>query len=159
MKTSHQEGDGSTVLLRVDSDNISVNTIDLAIAMAASIQSPVHGLFIENQDLLRAASLPFTREISSTTAREHQTSFDQMQRALRTMAEQFRNSLQQAAQASRIPWSFDYVSDPARDAELKSRTDITYTIVGLRISARQRSPQFRPVCKVLLIENHSPQQL
>lgn len=159
MKTGHQEEDQETVLLRVDSDCIPVNTIDLAIAMAASLQSRVHGLFIENQDLLRAASLPFTREISSTTAVEQDTSFDQMQRSLRATAAQFRKSLEQAALASKIPWSFDYVSDHRVEAEWASRHGITYTIVGQRTTRLKRPQQYRPLRRILLIENHSPQLL
>lgn len=159
MKTSHQGEDQATVLLRVESDCVPGNTIDLAIAMAASVQSRVHGLFIENQDLLRAASLPFTREISSTTAIVQDTSYDQMQCSLIAMAAQFRKSLEQAALASKIPWSFDYVSDHAVEAEWTSRHGITYTIVGQRTTTQKRLQQFRPVRRILLIENHSPQLL
>lgn len=159
MKTGHLEEDQATVLLRVESDCVPGNTIDLAIAIAASVQSRVHGLFIENQDLLRVASLPFTREISSTTAIIQDTSYDQMQRSLRAMAVQFRKSLEQAALASKTPWSFDYVSDHAVEAEWTSRHGITYTIIGQRTATQKGSQQFRPVRRILLIENHSPQLL
>ncbi|MDH5355626.1 MAG: hypothetical protein OEY09_14375 [Gammaproteobacteria bacterium] len=159
MGNNHQQKDRETVLLRVESESVPGNTIDLAIAIAASVQSQVHGLFVENQDLLRVASLPFTREISSTTAREHQTSLDQMQRSLRAVAAQFRKSLEQAALASQVPWSFDYVSEREDEAEWTSRHGITYTIVGNRSATQKRPRQFRAVLRVLLIENHSPQLL
>ncbi len=156
MSDQHQKDDKADVLLRVDSQSISVITIDIAVAMAASVETRLHGLFIENQDLLRAASLPFTREISFTTAEEKPTDYDQMQRSLRAMAAQFRQSLEKAARASQISCSFDYVSGQAVEAMLESRSDNIYTIVGQRSASRVPAAGYASVRRVLLIENHSP---
>ncbi len=157
MNDQHHKDHKADVLLRVDSQSISVISIDLAVAMAASVETRLHGLFIENQDLLRAASLPFTREISFTTAEEKPIDYDQMQLSLRTMAAQFRQSLEKAARASQISCSFDYVSGQARDAMLALRSDNTYTIVGQRSASRvQTAVGYASVRRVLLIENHSP---
>ena len=158
MNNNHQDLP-ATVMLTVDAGNISVSTLDLAVAMAASAQTRLHGLFIENEDLLRAASLPFTREISLTTARVHQTDFDKMQQALQTMARQFRDSLEQAALASQVPWSFDSVRASTKESRLQTQPGISYLIVSESTGRRASTKQYRPLRRILLIENQSPHLL
>lgn len=155
MVEDHQFEDQSAVLVTFDTGSISVSSIELAAAIAASEQTRLHGLFVENQDLLRIASLPFTREISFITAEETPTDFDRMQRSLRAMASLFKSTLQQSAQSLQIPWSFDYVSSHSQDTGLVSRAGFSYTIVGHRISTRVRSQQYRSKSRILLIEEHS----
>ena len=159
MNDKQQKDDHGSVLLAIENVSLSATSIDLAVAIAASMQSRLHGLFIENEDLLRVASLPFSREISLTTAEERPTNFDLMQRSLQSMASSFKKSIKQAARASNIPWSFDYVSSSLPEAAALSRTDFSFTIVGQRVSARIYTRKHRPVRRVLLIEDHSPNLL
>ena len=149
----------ATVMLTVDAGNISVSTLDLAVAMAASVQTRLHGLFIESEDLLRTASLPFTREISVTTAREHPTDYDKMQRSLHNMAEQFRQSLERAAQASQIPWSFDCVRGVTEEVRFSPRPDISYLIIDESAGWRASPKAYQSLRRVLLIENQSPNMI
>jgi hypothetical protein len=43
------------VMLAVDVSNYSVTTVNLAVEMAASVQTGLLGLFIEDEDLLQVA--------------------------------------------------------------------------------------------------------
>ena len=54
------------IVVTVDIESHLPSTIELAVAIAASQQGALHGLFIEDEDLLRAASLPFAREVPLT---------------------------------------------------------------------------------------------
>lgn len=146
--------DNGSVLLTIAGAGLSGPSLEIAVAIAASLQSRLHGVFIEDQDLLRAASLPFSREISLTTAEERPTDFDVMQRSLQSMASAFRKSIQQAAQLSKIPWSFDYVSGSSQRDQAIPPARYRFTVVGLGIRSRYiKIP--RPVRRVLLIEDHS----
>jgi hypothetical protein len=107
--TAKQKKKRQTVLLAADVGSYSINTVSLAVQMAAAINSELQGLFIEDEDLLQVTGLPITREISLTTARERPTDVDQMQRAMRSVARQFEQALQREAGALQIAWSFDYV--------------------------------------------------
>jgi len=148
-----------TVMLAVDVSNYSVTTVNLAVEMAASVQTGLLGLFIEDEDLLQVAGLPCTREITLTTTRERPTSIDQMQRSLRSVAQQFKQTLRREAQASQIAWRFDTVRGRTRDIGLTSKRDVTYTILGQSVSHRlQSSRQIRRTRKVLLILDDSPRQ-
>lgn len=146
----------AAVLLAIETGRFSAMSIDLAVAIAASMQSRLHGRFIENDDLLRVASLPFTREISLTTGEERPTDFSLMQRSLQSMASAFKKSIKKAAQASKIPWSFDYISSSQRDDVSLAQVNFSFTIVGQRISARTFELKRPLTRRVLLIEDHSP---
>ncbi len=155
MSTNHQKDEQPGVLLTVDAGNMSVVSIEIAVAIAKSNQSRLHGLFIENQDLLRVASLPFTREISFTTAEERPIDFKQMQRSLHATASLFKKSLKQAALASKIQWSFDYLSNPSQEDIKSSWAGFSYKIIGQRITSRDIIRQFRSRRRVLIVEDHS----
>lgn len=156
MKNNHQKDDRPSVLVTIETGSLSTTSIELAVAIAASMQSRLHGLFIENEDLLRVASLPFTREISFTTAEERPTDFDRMQRSLQATASSFKKSIKQAAQASKIPWSFDYVRSTTREDATFSSSGFDYTVVARRISSRVSTRLHRSVRRILVIEDHSP---
>ena len=156
MNENHHKSDQRSVLLTVESASISTTSVEIAVAIAASLQSSLHGLFIENEDLLRVAGLPFTREISFTTAEERPTDSDIMQRSLQSMASSFKKSIKQAAGLSNIPWSFDYVSSSLQKDAALSREEFSFTVVGHSVTARRYTGIHRPVRRILLIENHSP---
>lgn len=146
----------AAVMLAIESGRNPATSIDLAIAIAASIQSRIHGRFIENDDLLRVASLPFTREISLTTGEERPTDFNMMQRSLQSMASAFKKSIKKAAMASQIPWSFDYITrTPGSDAGLEY-INCSFTVLAQRVSTRAPAVKRTPTRRVLLVEDHSP---
>jgi len=145
-------------MLAADVSSYSITMVSLAVEMAASVQSGLRGLFIEDEDLLRVSDLPCTREITLTTARERPTSINQMQRSLQAVALQFKKNLQREAQASQITWRFDTVRGRMRDIGLKPKLDVSYTIVGQSVSHRLQFDQARRTRRVLLILDDSPRQ-
>lgn len=148
----------ATVMLAADVSSYSITTVNLAVEIAASVQTGLVGLFIEDEDLLRISELPCTREITLTTTRERPTSINQMQRALQAAALQFKKSLQEEAQASEIAWRFDTVRGRMRDIGLKPHLDVSYTIVGRPLSHRLQSGQLRKTRRILLILDDTPRQ-
>lgn len=158
MTTNQANEKQATVMLAADVSSYSVTTVTLAVEMAASVQTGLLGLFIEDEDLLRVAGLPCTREITLTTTRERPTSTNQMQRSLQAAALQFKKSLQKEAQASQIAWHFDTVRGRMRDIGLKPHLDVSYTIVSRPVSHRLQSGQVRKTRRILLILDDSPRQ-
>lgn len=147
-----------TVMLAADVGSYSITTVSLAVQMAASMNSKLQGLFIEDEDLLQVTGLPITREISLTTARERPTDVDQMQRSMRSVARQFEQALRQEARALQIAWSFDYVRGRVRDFGLKPDADVTFMILGQPVSHRMGSRSARAPRKILLVANDSRHQ-
>jgi len=155
MTVSKSTTEQQTVMLAADVNSYSVTTVNLAVEMAASANSELHCLFIEDEDLLQVTGLPFTSEISLTTGRERPTSIDQMRRSLRSVAQQFKQTLRHEAQALQIAWSFDTVRGRVREISLKPETDVTYTILGQAVS-RHQARRIHGPRKILLIGNDSP---
>jgi hypothetical protein len=155
MNPQAPENKQQTVVLAADVGSYSITTVNLAADMAASANTRLLGLFIEDEDLLQVSGLPCTREITLTTARERPTSAEQMQRALRSAAQQFKQALRQEAQALQITWSFDTIRGRIREISLEARGDVIYTILGQVESRQLKISQAHGPRRILLIGNHS----
>jgi hypothetical protein len=143
-----------SVMIAADAGSYSITTVSLAVQMAASTNTRLRGLFVEDEDLMQVTGLPITREIYLTSARERSTDVQQMKRALRSVARQFEQALEREASASQIAWSYDYVRGRLRDIGLKS-ANATYTILGQPLSRRVhgRAPR-----RILVIANQTSRQ-
>ena len=144
-----------TVLLAADVGSVSMPAVNLAVAIAASADSLLRGMFIEDEDLLQVSGLPCSREITLTTARERPTSPDQMQRSLRAVARQFRQTLEREARAGRVGWSFDTVRGRMLDVGLRPESIPAYTVLGRSLAQRLPQEKIPGVQKVLLLGKRS----
>ena len=159
MKAENGDQQKQIVVVAADVGNYSVTTVRLALQLAASINSRLRGLFVEDEDLLQVSGLPCTREITLTTARERPTSVDQMQRSLRSAAEQFRRSLEREAQALQIAWSFDTVRGRVGDIGQHSAGSATFTVFDRAQPYRLASRTSTAPRRILLVPNRSRHEL
>ncbi len=148
-----------TVVLAADVGGYSITMVNLAVQLAASVDTRLHGLFIEDEDLLQVTGLPCAREIMLTTASERPADVQRMQRLLRMVSEQFRRTLEQEARALKITWSFDYVRGRLHEIGLRPVADATYTILGKPAAHRLRTESTRRRRRILLIPNRARHQL
>ena len=147
-----------SVVLAADVGSYSLATVNLAAAMAAALNTHLHGLFIEDEDLLQLSGLPFTREISMTTATIRPMGINQMERALRNIAQQFEQTLEREAESLKLTWSFDCIRGRYLDIGLKSDADVVFTILGQQ-QGYVNQPVTRPgPRRVLLVSSDSPYQ-
>jgi len=148
-----------TVIVAADLCSYSLPIVDLAVEIAVSADSRLQGMFVEDEDLLLLSGSPLTREISLTTASARPSSIDRLQRTLRSVARQFEDSLRREAQASKIAWSYEYVRGRVRDFGLKPKLDADFAIIG-RGGLHRVEPGTRVKArKVLVIADHSLQQV
>ena len=52
------------VVVMLDAASENRSAIDIAVRLAVRTRTPLHGLFVEDQDLLRLAGLPFARQVT-----------------------------------------------------------------------------------------------
>jgi hypothetical protein len=94
----------------------AVSDIHAAIAAAARLavrwNAAFHGVFVEDEDLLRLAGLPFARQVSLGAGAEALTAA-QAARQLRAFAETARRELAAAARRHDLRWSFEIVHGAA----------------------------------------------
>jgi len=83
------------ILLPVDLSRDSLAAVGVAFNLAAALGGEISGLFIEDAELLRAASLPFLREIGSSSGISREIDHADIERRLRAVAHQARAKLSQ----------------------------------------------------------------
>jgi hypothetical protein len=146
------------VLLAADAGSYSITTVNLAVAMAASANTLLQGLFIEDEDLLQVTGLPCSREITLTTATERPLSTDQVQRSLQLVARQFEQALRREAQALQVTWSCETVRGRVRDIGSMAKAEATFTIFARPVSSRLPAGRIAGTRKILVLGNGSPYQ-
>ncbi len=109
------------VLVPMDVSSEAREGLLFAARLARALESRLEGLFIEDQDLMSLAGLPFTRELSLTTGRPQSLDMDRLERDFRAKASAAQRLLAQVAQAENVPSSF-------RTARGKTELEITAAV-------------------------------
>jgi len=94
------------ILVPLDESRYSGSALKAAIQWAAQWQAELHGLFVEDVNLLKMASLPFSREISPLSPATRQLDPLSMEQTLRARAERCRRQMQEQAEQAKLNWSF-----------------------------------------------------
>jgi|GEM_PF-592783 len=109
------------VLVPMDVSSEAKAGLLFAARLARALESRLEGLFIEDQDLMSLAGLPFTRELSLTSGRPQSLDLDRLERDFRAKAAAAQRLLAEVAQAEKIPSSF-------RTARGKTELEITSAV-------------------------------
>jgi nucleotide-binding universal stress UspA family protein len=100
------------VVVPLDAAGENRTAIDTAARLAARAKAPLHGVFVEDEDLLHLASLPFARQVTLGAGAEPFTTAD-VELALRAAAERAQGELRAAANRHRVKCSFEVVRGAA----------------------------------------------
>lgn len=106
------------VIVPLDAAAESSVAIATAARLAARAHAPLHGIFVEDEDLLNLAGLPFTRQ-TTLGAKAEELTRDHVELHLRIAAERAKKELLAAAKRHGITASFEVVrggSETALDA-------------------------------------------
>jgi hypothetical protein len=112
-------------------DAVSENhaAIGAAARLAARRKIRLHGVFIEDDELIRLARLPFARQVTLGGGVESLT-LQQAERQLRAFAERARRDLAASARRHTIEWSFEIVRGAAAEAAAALGDDLL--VAGIR---------------------------
>lgn len=80
--------------------------LEAAAEAAGWMEAELVGLFIENQDLLHFAALPFAREVGVASATRRPRDVESMERLLRALAKEAQEMLANIAGRAPVRWSF-----------------------------------------------------
>lgn len=94
------------MVVGLDTSLMARDTLMLAARLAASIDAQLKGIFVEDENLLNLAALPFAREYSLSGVVQDMNP-ERMLRAMRAQAESTRRVLARLASEAHIEWSFD----------------------------------------------------
>ena len=118
------------ILVALDASPHSEAALKEAVRLAAGLQAELLGLFVEDVDLMRAASLPFARELASRTAQERRLDQLSMERALRGQAERVRRALETTAQGAEVRWSFKVTRGRVSQELLAASAEVDMVVLG-----------------------------
>jgi hypothetical protein len=103
------------VVVRLDAAGENLTAIDTAARLAANAKAPLHGIFVEDEDLLHLARLPFARQITLEAHAENLTT-EHVELHLRIAAERARRELFAAAKRHGVICSFEIVRGASESA-------------------------------------------
>lgn len=103
------------VVVPLDAAGENLTAIDTAARLAAHAKAPLHGIFVEDEDLLHLARLPFARQIT-LGARAEQLTTEHVELHLRIAAERARRELFAAAERHGVTCSFEIVQGVSESA-------------------------------------------
>lgn len=93
------------IIVLLNSSRAARVALEAAAELAAGRRARLLGLFVEDTDLLRSASLPFGREIGFTSGRIRPMSSVDMERRLRQQTEEARRLLAAVCRRRAVEWS------------------------------------------------------
>ncbi|MEO3428590.1 hypothetical protein AAFN88_07010 [Pelagibius sp. CAU 1746] len=111
------------VLVALDSSTACAVTLEVAASLAAATASELSGLFVEDQDLLHLAGLPFAREVQLGKVRPGESLSRDLDpavllRDLRAQAAVAREAMAKQAALHRLAWSFQVAKGRSEEALL-----------------------------------------
>ncbi|MFZ2004137.1 MAG: hypothetical protein WB697_09170 [Stellaceae bacterium] len=105
-------GEIERIVVALDATSENRTAIDTAARLAARWKAHLHGVFVEDDDLIRLANLPFARVVTLGFGVEA-IDLQQARRQMRAFAERARHELAAAARRYQVEWSFEIEHDPA----------------------------------------------
>lgn len=123
------------IAVRVNDGDEAREALGVAIRLAQARGTEIVGIFVEDVRLLRWAASPFAREIGTVTAQPRPRDPAAMQRALRLLAEEARETFARRLAGTSVQWSFRVVSggDPEALEALETELLFVKTPAGWRL--------------------------
>lgn len=97
------------ILVAIDASEASLDALSAAATLAARLGSSLEGLFVEDEDLLRFAALPFADLVRTPGGARERIDSATAEASLRAVAAHAREALERAASRHRVPFSFRVV--------------------------------------------------
>lgn len=130
MEKRDQEITIRRILVALDASTHSLAALEAAADLAANMQAELIGLYVEDENLLHLAGLPFSDEVRSSSANRQPMSSDKMERELRLQASQARHALETAATRVAVRWSFRTVRGQVTSSVLAAALEADLLALG-----------------------------
>jgi nucleotide-binding universal stress UspA family protein len=140
------------LLVALDASAHSLAALEAAVRLAARLGVPLEGLFVEDEDVLRWAALPFGRVIDPGSAAARSTAPGEMERELRAQAERARAALEKAASRARVRFRFSITRGSVSHRLIEAAGQVDLTCLGRSSWARSRGPRLGSTARALAAE-------
>jgi nucleotide-binding universal stress UspA family protein len=149
------------ILIALDASHHSLAALEAAAELAASLEAELHGLFVEDANLLRLAGLPVAREMRYPFATPTRLDRARMERALRAQATQARQALAAASERRHVEWSFRVVRGDVAPEVLAAALEVDLLTLGkasrplirrVHLGSTARAAAEEALCCVLMLQ-------
>ena len=130
MKKSRRDFTIQRILVALDASTHSLAALKAAAELAASLHAELIGLYVEDENLLHLAGLPFAHEVRTPSAASEPIDSDKMEQDLHLQASQARYALEEAAERVNARWSFKVVRGQVTTAVLAEALEADLLAMG-----------------------------
>jgi hypothetical protein len=125
-----QEDVRGKVVLRMRGSAASPLILEVATRFARTFRGELHGLFVENEELLALAQMPFAREISLTGGHSRALSVDVVRKEMEAASAAMEREFERLTRVARIPARFEVVAGAAEEVLRKAMEGIGILAIG-----------------------------
>ncbi|MFO7546240.1 MAG: universal stress protein [Trueperaceae bacterium] len=144
------------ILVALDASADSAAALEAAVALAARLEAELLGLFVEDVDLLRAAGLPFAREIRVFQLQPRQIRVDELEAQLLARARAIERALAHAADRSGVRFTFRRVRGSVAAEVMAATGDADLVVVGRAGHAPARRGRLGSTALALVVQGSRP---
>lgn len=150
------------ILVALDASANSREALATAVNLAATLRSELHGIFVEDINLLRLAELPFAREIQFADTGLRQLEMESLQRRLRARAAILRHEVEELSGEHKLTSTFSVIRGPVEKELLAAALETDLLAVGrlghsllnrLGMGSTARALAARAASAVLLVKS------
>jgi len=125
-----QEDVRGKVVLRMRGGAASPLILEAATRFARIFRGELHGLFVENEELLALAQMPFAREISLTGGHTRTLSVDVVRKEMEAASAAMEREFERLTRAARVQARFEVVRGAAEEMLRKAMEDTGILAIG-----------------------------
>jgi nucleotide-binding universal stress UspA family protein len=118
------------ILVALDTSARGQAALQVAIRLALNTSAELQGLFVEDEDLVRLASLPFAREVDFASAAPRELQSVNMEQALHAAGRETQQVFSNALQQVNLHWTFRVVRGTITQTSLAAANDVDLVIIG-----------------------------
>ncbi len=133
------------ILVALDASSRGRAALEAAVRLAIETSAELQGLYVEDEDLVRLASLPFAREVDFTSASTRPLRAASMERELQAAAQEAQRAFAGALQRLDLNWTFRVVRGTVPATSLAAAGDVDLLVIGQQgRSSRMMTGGFLP---------------
>lgn len=118
------------ILVALDASPHSLAALDAAVELAARFQAELAGLFVEDENLLRLANLPFAQEVGLFSATRRRVEIRELERQIRGLGRRARRVFIRTTERSQITRSFRVVRGSVLSEVLNAASEADMLVLG-----------------------------
>lgn len=138
------------VVVALDASSFSLAALEAAAEMAAQIGVALHGVFVEDINLLRLGQLAIVREVGAQTALSRPLDLEVVERSLRAHARQVARALAEVAARTQVVSSFEVTRGAVLEELLKAAEGAGLVAVG-RAGRQTSRPRTGSIARALVV--------